>query len=321
MISIVIPCYNEENVLPLLHARLNAAAESWNTPFEVVVVDDGSSDGSWDFLRRLHESDDRWRAVRFGRNFGHQTAVSAGILHARGDAVIVIDADLQDPPEELGRFIEKWREGYHVVYAIRQKRKEGLAKRLAYGAFYRILARMASIPIPLDSGDFCLLDRTVVDMLNDMPERRRFVRGLRSWVGFRQIGIAYERDARAAGDVKYTIGKLIRLALDGMLSFSTAPLRLATYFGFIVSALAFIGVLFTFFQRIFVDWFTAVGFPFVPGYYTMVIMILFLGGVQLVSLGIIGEYVGRVYDEVKGRPPWTIQETLGVDPQNGFRTG
>jgi glycosyltransferase involved in cell wall biosynthesis len=311
MISVVVPCYNEHEVLPQLYARLNAAAESWKEPFEVVLVDDGSKDATWELIRDIHGRDPRWRGIRLARNFGHQIALSAGMHHAGGDCVLVIDADLQDPPEQLLRFIQKWREGYEVVYGIRTKRKENIAKRLSYKAFYRLLGCLANIHIPLDSGDFCLMDRKVVNLLKRMPERNRFVRGLRSWVGFRQIGLAYERDARAAGEVKYTFRKLLRLAIDGILSFSTVPLRLATYFGFCVSIIALVGALFTFFQRLFSEWFATIGFGPVPGFATTVIGVLFLGGVQLICLGIIGEYLGRIYDEVKGRPLWTEFEMLG----------
>jgi len=311
MISIVVPCYNEQQVLPRLYERLTAAAETWDEPFEVVLVDDGSCDDTWHIARDIHERDPRWKTVRFARNFGHQTAVSAGIHYAQGDCVIIIDADLQDPPEELHRFIAKWREGYQVVYAIRTKRKENVVRRLCYRLFYRVLGRLADIDIPYDAGDFCLMDRKVADLLNAMPERNRFVRGLRSWAGFRQIGLEYERSTRAAGEPKYTFRKLFRLAVDGILSFSTVPLRMAIYLGFIVSSLALFGAVFTFLQRIFAEWFTQVGFRPVPGQTTTRIVIFFLGGVQLIFLGIIGEYLGRIYDEVKGRPLWIVQDTLG----------
>jgi dolichol-phosphate mannosyltransferase len=316
MISVVVPCYNEQEVLPQLYSRLSAAAESWKEPFEVVLVDDGSKDATWELIRDICIRDPRWRAIRLARNFGHQVALSAGIHYAVGDCVLVIDADLQDPPEELFRFIKKWREGYQVVYGIRTKRKENIAKRLSYKAFYRLLGCLANIHIPLDSGDFCLMDRRVVDLLRRMPERNRFVRGLRSWVGFRQIGLEYERDARAAGEVKYTLRKLLRLAFDGILSFSTVPLRLATYFGFCVSLVALLGAVFTFFQRLFASWFATIGFGPVPGFATTVIGVLFLGGVQLICLGIIGEYLGRIYDEVKGRPLWTTFEVLGFEEES-----
>jgi dolichol-phosphate mannosyltransferase len=314
-ISLVVPCYNEEAVLPQLFARVTHAAETWGVAWEVVCVDDGSRDSTWDLLAAQHGRDPRWRAVRFARNFGHQIAVSAGLYHATGKAVVVIDADLQDPPEEVHRFIAKWREGFDVVYAVRRKRKEGGVKRLGYWAFYRLLDRLVSFQIPLDSGDFCLMDRRVVDVLNAMPERKRFVRGLRAWSGFRQAGVAYERHARAAGEVKYTLRKLISLALDGILSFSTVPLRLASMLGLAVASVSLLGILFTLAQRLFRDFFEGLGLAPVPGFATIVISILFLGGVQLICLGILGEYLGRVYEEVKRRPLWTIADTAGVAPR------
>ncbi len=198
MISVVVPCYNESRVLPLLYERLTAAASEWGEDFEVIVVDDGSDERTWSLVRELHEYDPRWKAVRFSRNFGHQPAVTAGLAHACGDAVIVIDADLQDPPEELWRFLALWREGYEVVYAVRRSRKENVFKRAGYHLFYRVLGRLATEPIPADSGDFCLMDRRVVQVLVAMPERNRFVRGLRAWAGFRQIGVEYDRPERAA---------------------------------------------------------------------------------------------------------------------------
>ncbi len=313
MISVVIPCYNEEEVLPQLFARLGAAAETWGEEYEILLVDDGSRDATWQLILEQHARDERWRGISFARNFGHQTAISAGIHYARGCAVILMDADLQDPPEQLHRFIAAWKDGNEVVYAIRATRKENVLKRAAYKAFYRVLRRLASIEIPLDSGDFCLMDRKVVDVLNAMPERNRFVRGLRSWAGFRQLGLEYNRDARAAGEVKYTLRKLIKLALDGVVSFSTTPLRMATYLGFVVSFFALLGAAVTILQRIFVEWFTRMGFPYVPGFYALFTGMLFLGGVQLISLGIIGEYLGRIFDEVKGRPLWTIRETAGLE--------
>lgn len=313
MISVVIPCYNEEEVLPQLFARLGAAAETWGEEYEILLVDDGSRDATWQLILEQHARDVRWRGISFARNFGHQTAISAGIHYARGCAVILMDADLQDPPEQLHRFIAAWKDGNEVVYAIRATRKENVLKRAAYKAFYRVLRRLASIEIPLDSGDFCLMDRKVVDVLNAMPERNRFVRGLRSWAGFRQIGLEYDRDARAAGEVKYTFRKLVKLALDGVVSFSTTPLRMATYLGFVVSFFALLGAAVTILQRIFVEWFTRMGFPYVPGFYALFTGMLFLGGVQLISLGIIGEYLGRIFDEVKGRPLWTIRETAGLE--------
>jgi dolichol-phosphate mannosyltransferase len=223
-----------------------------------------------------------------------------------------MDADLQDPPEELGRFIEKWRQGYEVVYAIRQKRKEGAFKKLSYWLFYRLMAGLVSFDLPLDAGDFCLLDRRVVQTLNQMPERNRFVRGLRAWAGFRQTGVPYEREARAAGVPKYNFRKLLKLAWDGIFSFSTIPLTLVSYAGLLISTLSGLGIVFTLIQRIFLRWFQKIGLAPVPGFATIVISILFLGGIQLLCLGIVGEYIGRIYEEVKRRPMWIVREACGV---------
>ncbi|MBN2106986.1 MAG: glycosyltransferase family 2 protein [Deltaproteobacteria bacterium] len=313
MISIVVPCYNELEVLDELYDRLTRAAEKWGEPFEVIVVDDGSQEAFWRQLAMIHKKDSRWKALRFSRNFGHQTAVSAGLYYAAGDAVIVIDADLQDPPEELHRFIDKWKEGYDVVFAIRQKRKENIFKRFCYKLFYRILSGASETVIPEDSGDFALIDRKVLQVINAMPEENRFVRGLRAWSGFRQTGLAYERHARAGGAPKYSFAKLVQLAIDGIFSFSASPLRLATKLGLLTSVIALAGAVFTFLQRIFADQFAKIGLAPVPGFATIVIAMLFLGGVQLICLGILGEYIGRIYDEVKQRPSWVIQEGLGLE--------
>ncbi|PSQ96397.1 MAG: glycosyltransferase [Bacteroidetes bacterium SW_9_63_38] len=311
LVSVVIPCFNEAEVLEELYQRLSQAAEGWAEALEVVLVDDGSTDATWQKMRALHQRDHRWRIVRFSRNFGHQTAVSAGLQYATGDAVIVMDADLQDPPEELHRFISKWHEGYEVAYAIRKQRKESLLKRVAYKGFYRLLSKLSSHDIPLDSGDFCLMDRTVVDLINQMPEKNRFVRGLRAWAGFRQTGVEYERQERTGGEPKYTFPKLMKLAIDGIFSFSATPLRLATFLGLLVSAVAFLGIGFTLAQRLFPDWFAQFGLSPVPGYATIVVSILFIGGVQLVCIGLVGEYVGRIYDETKRRPAWIVQAERG----------
>jgi glycosyltransferase involved in cell wall biosynthesis len=311
-ISVVIPCYNEEEVLPELFRRLTSAANGWNCDWEVICVDDGSRDQTWPMLATQQAQDGHWRALSFARNFGHQLAVSAGIFHAQGDAVIVIDADLQDPPEQLERFIRKWQEGFEVVYAIREKRKEGLPKKACYWLFYRIMARVTPFEIPLDSGDFCIMDRKVVDALNSMPERNRFVRGLRAWSGFRQTGLAYERHARAAGEAKYNFRKLLRLALDGIFSFSTVPLSLVAQVGIWISGISFLGILWALVTKIFDDFFSRHGFPPVQGFTTIVICVLFLGGIQMLSLGIIGEYIGRIYEEVKRRPAWVIHRSAGL---------
>ena len=313
-VSVVIPCYNEHEVLPELFKRLANAAESWGLDWEIICVDDGSSDDTWELLCQQHKKDQRWKAVAFSRNFGHQTAISCGIYHAMGDAVIVMDADLQDPPEELHRYISKWKEGYDVIYAIRKNRKEGIFKRFSYWLFYRLMAKLSNFEIPLDSGDFSLMDRKVVDAINHMPERNRFVRGLRAWVGFSQIGLEYERQARASGKPKYTFRKLLKLTLDGIFSFSFFPLTLASYFGFFISLIALAGVVFALLQRIFKDFFASIGLEPVPGFATTMISILFIGGIQLIFLGVIGQYLSRIYDEVKRRPQWLIKDSLGINP-------
>ncbi len=311
-ISVVIPCFNEQDVLPELFRRMTEAAESWGCGWEIICVDDGSSDNTLELLSNQHKADPRWAVISFSRNFGHQTAVSAGIFHATGDAVIVIDADLQDPPEEIHRFIEKWQDGYDIVYAIRQHRKEGILKRIGYWAFYRILSRMIDFELPLDSGDFCIMDRKVVEILNSMPERNRFVRGLRAWSGFKQTGLVYERQVRAGGLSKYDFKKLRRLALDGIVSFSTVPLAIVAHMGLWVTLLSLLGIILHLSQFIFEDFFTSIGWGPIPGVTTIVIAVLFLGGVQLTVLGVLGQYLGRIYDEVKKRPPWIIKQSLGL---------
>jgi dolichol-phosphate mannosyltransferase len=320
LISVVVPCLNEEAVIPQLYHRLTTAADSWGRDYEVIVVDDGSTDRTWELLEDICAKDARWRAIRLSRNFGHQAAVSAGLWHARGDCTAVLDGDLQDPPEALAGFLAAWRNGCDVVYGIRTQRKEHLFKRAAYAIFYRLLAWLSEIRIPLDAGDFCVMDRKVVSLLNGLPERGRFLRGLRSWTGFPQTGVPYERQARAGGAPQYTLAKLVRLALDGFFSFSVVPLRFATYLGFVVSMLAGFGAVFTFVQRLFPDQFAQFGLRPVPGFATTVISILFLGGVQLICLGILGEYLGRIYEEVKGRPLWVIRDAHGF-PTDPPRTG
>ncbi len=314
MFSVVVPCFNEESNLEELYSRFTEAAESWSDDYEVIAVDDGSGDATLRKLKEIHEKDPRWKALSLSRNFGHQYALSAGLERAPGDAVIVLDADLQDPPEVITEFIEKWKDGHEVVYAVRRNRKEGPLKKFAYWLFYRMLSKTSKLDdIPLDSGDFCLMDRKVVDVIVRMPERVRFVRGLRVFAGYRHAGIEYDRQARAAGEPQYTFAKLMRLAVDGIVGFSGAPLRIAGLFGFFLAVLSFLGGLFTFFQRIFPDFFASFGLRPVPGYATIVIAILFLGGVQLVFLSIIGEYIYRIFEEVKDRPSWIVAESVGFD--------
>ena len=306
LLSIVIPCYNEEAVLAETHRRLAAAmgalaVEAW----EVIYVDDGSRDATARLLRELHEQDERVRVLRFSRNFGHQVAVSAGIEHSAGDAVVLIDADLQDPPEVIGQMLARWREGYDVAYGQRTDRPGESAFKLATAKyFYRLLNRLSETEIPLDVGDFRLMDRTVVDALIAMPERARFVRGMVSWIGFRQIAVPYRRAERFAGATKYPLLKMLRLALDGVTSFSLVPLRMASWAGFLASAVAMLGIIFALGVRLFTR-------TWVPGWAALFVAVLFVGGIQLLALGIIGEYVGRIYAEAKRRPLYLLQERLG----------
>jgi dolichol-phosphate mannosyltransferase len=252
--------------------------------------------------------------LAFARNFGHQTAVSAGLFHATGDAAVVMDADLQDPPEAIVPLLAKWREGFDVVFATRKRRRDPLLKRLLAWGFYRLLQKMTPLPLARDAGDFCLLDKKVVAVINALPERSRYLRGLRTWCGFRQTSVEFDRAERAAGVPQYTFKKSFKLAMDGLFSFSAAPLRLATYLGLWVSGFAFFGVVFTLVQKLFASEFARIGLAPDRGFPTIVISILFLGGVQLICLGILGEYIGRIYEEVKGRPLWIIRDRAGFPP-------
>ncbi len=308
LLSVVVPCYNEEEVLHTTHRRLvEVLARLEDLDFEVVYVDDGSRDQTPAILRQLQEEDDRVRVLRFSRNFGHQLAVTAGVDHASGDAVVLIDADLQDPPEVILDMVARWREGYHVAYGVRTDRPgESAFKLWTAKAFYRLINRMSDTVIPLDTGDFRLMDRRVVKALQSMPERDRFVRGMVSWVGFRQIAVPYQRAPRLAGESKYPLYKMLRFALDGIASFSIAPLNLATWMGFAVSGLALLGIVYALFLRLFTSiWIT--------GWTAIFISVLFMGGIQLISLGIIGEYIGRIYGEVKRRPLYLVNERLGFE--------
>jgi dolichol-phosphate mannosyltransferase len=310
LLSVVVPLFNEQEVLPELHRRLSAAMESIGEEYEIVYVDDGSTDATFPCLVSLHTADPRVRVVSFSRNFGHQTSISAGLQFARGDAVMVMDGDLQDPPETLTSFVAAWKEGYSVVYGVRQRRKEHLIKRAAYALFYRILHRMSYIDIPLDSGDFSLMDRRVVEILKMMPERNRFVRGLRSWIGFRQTGIPYERSARGAGVPKYTFPRLLKLAYDGLITFSYYPLQVSTKLGFLFSFLALLGALLIVFLK--------VTRGFMPqGWASTIVVILFVSALQFFILGIFGEYIGRIFEEVKGRPQFVVRATLGFGDGEG----
>ena len=305
-LSIIIPVHNETGNLPELYERLTAVLAELALSYEVIVIDDGSTDGSLELLRGLHARNPRVKVLNLARNFGHQVAISAGLDYARGDGIVMMDADLQDPPEVIPDFVKKWNEGYHVVYGTRRERKENVLKRTAYSFFYRLLRQVSAVEIPLDSGDFSLVDRRVADVMRSMPERARFVRGLRSWVGFRQIGIEYPRSSRLSGEPKYTFSKLMKLALDGLLSFSMLPLRLAAYVGLSIAAVSFLAAMYYLWGRLMSD-------KTIPGFATTIIVVLFLGGVQLVTLGIVGEYVGRIYEEIKARPLYVVRETIGIE--------
>jgi dolichol-phosphate mannosyltransferase len=306
IISVVVPMLNEEANLPTLYERLTHVLQSSDVSYELVLVDDGSTDRTHEQIRRLRQKDPRVKYIRLARNFGHQAALTAGLAHARGAAVIAIDADLQDPPEVIKELLARWEEGFDVVYAIRRHRKESVPKRIAYAFFYRLLHRVAAVDIPLDAGDFCLMDRRVVDQLNALPERNRFLRGLRTWVGFRQIGVEYERQTRHAGQTQYSFWKLVRLAVDGLVSFSYIPLRVSSTVGFIVSFGSLLVGLYYLILRL-------VGHREPAGFAGIIVAVLFLGGVQLITIGIMGEYVGRIFDEVKDRPVYIVSEEEGFE--------
>jgi dolichol-phosphate mannosyltransferase len=307
MLSVVVPLYNERgNVVPLLE-RLGAVTQRLRDAydFEIVLVNDGSTDGTLTAIRGEMQRRPHIVLVNLSRNFGHQLAATAGIEIARGDAVVLMDGDLQDPPELIDAFVRKWREGYDVVYAVRRSRQgETRFKVWTARMFYRVIKRLTKVSIPLDTGDFRLMSRRVVEALRRSPERHRFLRGMVSWVGFNQVAIQYDRDVRHAGTTKYPLPKMIRFAMDGITSFSDIPLRFASYFGFTVSAVAFIYALVVVAFKLF-----SLKPPgYTPGWASTIVAVLFLGGVQLMSLGILGEYLGRVYDEVKGRPLYLISD-------------
>jgi len=316
--SVVIPVFNEEENLELLHRRLSKVFQNLSQDCEIVFVDDGSTDDSLEIMMKLREGDRGVKIISFSRNFGHQIAITAGINNATGSAVVVMDADLQDPPEVIPRLVEKWREGYDTVYAIRQSRKDPILKRAIAFAFYRLFRKMSDIDIPADAGDFRLMSRRVVDILKAMPERNRYLRGLAGWVGFSQASIRYARDERYAGEKKYTFWQSLRLGLDGITSFSRFPLRLVAQLGLVVSVVGFlytatIIILALVFGRV------------VPGWTTLMAAVLFLGGVELIVIGVIGEYVGRIYVEVQQRPLYLIKQKIGFSKekiqQDVFRGG
>ncbi len=307
LLSVVVPCYNEEEVIPITHNRLIFVLEEITPQFELIYIDDGSQDETPNHLRQLQQHDQRVKVVFLSRNFGHQMAITAGLDHVSGDAVVLIDADLQDPPEVIKEMVNRWYEGYDVVYGVRTDRQgETPFKLWSAKAFYRMMNRLSDVPIPLDTGDFRLMDRRVVEALKIMPERDRFLRGMISWVGFRQVAVSYQRSPRIAGVSKYPLFKMIRFAADGILSFSLVPLRIAIWVGLLTVALSFLGILYALFVRLFtLSW--------VPGWTISFIAILFIGGIQLIFLGVIGEYIGRIYREDKRRPLYLVRESLGFE--------
>ncbi len=300
--SIIAPIYNEIDNLPELYRRVKQVMDSSGESWELILVDDGSTDGSTDKIRELAAKDKAIRPVIFARNFGHQVAITAGWDYARGDAIVIIDADLQDPPEAILELAKKWKEGYEVVYAVRGEREgETWFKKFTAALFYRLIYSITDVKIPVDTGDFRLMDRKVVNVLKKMNERHRFPRGMSAWVGFKQIGVSYKRAARVAGVTKYPFNKMVRLALNAITSFSYFPLQVATFFGFLAAGISIIAIPIVAGLRL-------AGSQFFEGQTTTLISVLFLGGVQLISLGILGEYVGRLYDEAKGRPLYIVRD-------------
>jgi glycosyltransferase involved in cell wall biosynthesis len=307
LISVIVPVYNEKGNIEQLYLRIRQVFEARPEEFELIFIDDGSTDGSHEVLQDLTGSDRQVRVLSFTRNFGHQQAVSAGLKWCRGSCAVIIDADLQDPPELIPEMIEKWRADFQVVFATRSRRiGENFMKRATAALFYRLMHRLSNVDIPLDTGDFRLIDRAVIDLLNGMPERHRFLRGMVSWGGFRQTGIMYERQKRYSGKTKYPMFRMMKFALTGVTSFSLIPLQLASYFGFIISGIAFLTGLYAIYLKLFTD-------ATIQGWTSLMIAVLFIGGVQLITLGIIGEYIGRISDEVKQRPLYIIREKINFD--------
>jgi len=305
--SVVAPVFNEIGCVEEFYTRISGVMDSLKAAWELVLVDDGSTDGSTEIIRSLAEKDPHVRPVIFARNFGHQIAVTAGLDYARGDAVVVIDADLQDPPEVILDLIAKWKEGFEVVYAVRRKREgESWFKLFTASAFYRVIYRITAVKIPLHTGDFRLMDPKVVNVMGKMRERHRFLRGMAAWVGYRQVGVEYDRKERFAGSTKYPLSKMLKLALNAITSFSYFPLQIATYLGFVCAALSIVAIPVVIVLRL------SHGAALL-GQATTLIMVLFLGGVQLITLGILGEYIGRIYDEVKGRPLYIVSEAPDLE--------
>ena len=311
MYSVVVPLYNEELVIEESHKRIKNVMDTLNESYEIVMVNDGSRDKTMQIAKEICMNDPNSRLLNFSRNFGHQVAITAGMDNSSGMAVIVIDADLQDPPEVMLKMIEKWKEGYEVVYGKRIKRKgDTFFKKFTAAAFYRILKSMTSINIPVDTGDFRLIDRKVCDALKSMPERNRYVRGLISWIGFKQTGVEFVREERFAGETKYPLRKMIRFASDAITSFSYKPLKLATYFGLITSGASFVYLIYVLYLRLFTS-------STITGWTSLIAVNLLFNGIMLIIMGILGEYIGRIFDECKGRPLYIISEKVGFENESG----
>lgn len=303
-LSIIIPCYNEEDMLTALSERLEAILPQLEVDdYEVIIINDGSTDGTEGIIRSLARNNEKYKAIHLSRNFGHQAALVAGLAHFSGDAAFLLDADLQDPPELINRFIGKYEEGYDVVYGVKRSRRENIFKKICYRLYYKALKILAEIEIPLESGDFCLLSKRVVSIIISMPERNKFLRGLRTWVGFKQYALEYDREKRQRGASKYTLGKLLKLSNDGIFGFSKMPLKISFWLGIVICLLCIIaGILYL------ILYLTSDIHEILPGYTSLILSILFLGGVQLLSLGIIGGYIGRIYDVTRQRPEYIIKE-------------
>jgi dolichol-phosphate mannosyltransferase len=312
-LSVVVPCYNEEAVIDATHRRLSNVLRRVAPDHEILYVNDGSRDGTLAALATIQQSDPHVRVIGLSRNFGHQIAVSAGIDHALGEAVVIIDADLQDPPELIEHMMGKWREGYDVVYGTRTEREgESAFKLFTARLFYRLLNALSDTPIPLDTGDFRLIARPVALALREMPEQDRFLRGMVSWVGYRQFALPYRRDRRAAGESKYPLRKMLRFATDGILSFSTVPLRIAVWLGLATALLALVGIIYALITRFLTD-------QWVSGWASLFLAVLLMGGVQLMMLGVVGEYIGRIYREGKRRPLYFVRERMGFSAPDDER--
>lgn len=304
LLSVIIPIYNESDNIDLLYSRLGSVLNKMeNSTYEMVFVNDGSADNSLELIQKLAQKDDKIKFINFSRNFGHQIAVTAGLDHCNGDAIVIIDADLQDPPELILDLMKKYQEGFQVVYAKRKSRKgESYLKKLTAKWFYRILSKITSVEIPVDTGDFRIIDRKIVDVLMQMPEKQKFLRGQISWVGYNQTFVEYERDERHAGETGYTYRKMIQFALDGITSFSNFPLKFATMAGFIVSGIAFLVMIYTLFSRFVLQ-------ETQPGWTSLMLSVLFIGGIQLIGIGIIGEYISRISDNVRNRPLYIVADS------------